>query len=40
MAAIAFFGLALLVQDGALMIVGFLLAAIAVAVGLGMLGSG
>lgn len=40
MTAIALFGLALLVRDGALMIAGFLLAAIAVAVGLGMLGSG
>ena len=40
MAAIAAFGLALLVRDGLLMIVATLLSGVAVAVGLGMLGSG
>lgn len=40
MAAIAMFGLALLVHDGALMLVANLAAGVAVAVGLGLLGSG
>ncbi|MBB5708801.1 exopolysaccharide biosynthesis protein [Sphingomonas xinjiangensis] len=40
MAAIAAFGLALLVRDGLLMIVATVLSGVAVAVGIGMLGSG
>ena len=40
MAAIAMFGLAMLVRDGALMIVALLLSVTAVAVGIGMWGSG
>lgn len=40
MAAIAAFGLALLVRDGVLMIVATVLAGVAVAVGVGMIGSG
>lgn len=40
MAAIAMFGLAMLVRDGALMIVALLLSVAAVAVGIGMWGSG
>jgi hypothetical protein len=40
MAAIAMFGLALLVRDGALMVVALLLSVAAVAVGIGMWGSG
>lgn len=39
MAAIAAFGLALLVRDGALMIAAILLAGVAVAVGIGLIGS-
>ena len=40
MAAIAMFGMALLVRDGVLMIAAILLAAVAVAVGIGMFASG
>ena len=40
MAAIAMFGLALLVRDGAVIIEAMLLACLAIAVGFGMLGSG
>jgi hypothetical protein len=39
MAAIAAFGLALLVRDGALMIAAILLAGVATAVGIGLIGS-